>query len=141
MAPHPGIDTGQIKEKARKDLLDLLEGVCKAVHPHLHTLLGARTECKQVRGKKNLVIERALAGPIGLFVKFSTLQEYGVDKVFFLENDNVDSSQRSIIFMARGENAVRILAIAGEFLAPISACPACGQSHSCLGAEWISGLI
>ena len=29
MAPHPGIDTNQIKEKARKDLLDLLEGVCK----------------------------------------------------------------------------------------------------------------
>ena len=30
MAPHPGVDTDQIKEKARKDLLDLLEGVCKA---------------------------------------------------------------------------------------------------------------
>ena len=30
MAPHPGIDTDQIKEKIRKDLLDLLEGVCKA---------------------------------------------------------------------------------------------------------------
>ena len=29
MAPHPGIDTDQIKEKARKDLLDLLEGVCE----------------------------------------------------------------------------------------------------------------
>jgi hypothetical protein len=31
MSPHPGIDTDQIKEKARKDLLDLLEGVCKAM--------------------------------------------------------------------------------------------------------------
>lgn len=30
MAPHPGVDTEQIKEKARKNLLDLLEGVCKA---------------------------------------------------------------------------------------------------------------
>ena len=29
MAPEPGIDTKQIREKARKDLLDLLEGVCK----------------------------------------------------------------------------------------------------------------
>lgn len=29
MAPHPGLDTDQIREKARKDLLDLLEGVCK----------------------------------------------------------------------------------------------------------------
>ena len=30
MAPHPGIDTDHIQEKARKDLLDLLEGVCEA---------------------------------------------------------------------------------------------------------------
>ena len=30
MAPHPGIDTDEIREKARKDLLGLLEGVCKA---------------------------------------------------------------------------------------------------------------
>ena len=30
MAPHPGIDTDQIKDKARKDLLDLIHGVCKA---------------------------------------------------------------------------------------------------------------
>lgn len=30
MALHPGLDTDQIKEKARKDILDLLEGVCKA---------------------------------------------------------------------------------------------------------------
>jgi len=34
MAPHPGIDTSQIREKARKDLLDLLEGVCKALRIH-----------------------------------------------------------------------------------------------------------
>lgn len=30
MSPHPGIDTDAIKDKARKDVLDLLEGVCKA---------------------------------------------------------------------------------------------------------------
>jgi hypothetical protein len=76
----------------------------------------------QVRGKKNLVIEKALAGPLGLFVKFSTLQEYGVDKVFFLENDNVDSSQRNVVFLTRGENAAKPLAIAGMFLALILFC-------------------
>jgi hypothetical protein len=59
------------------------------------------------------VIEKSLAGPIGVFVKFSTLQEYGVDKVFFLENDNVDTSQRNIIFLARGEKATQPMAIAG----------------------------
>lgn len=69
----------------------------------------------KVRGKKNLVLEKALAGPIGIFVKFSTLQEYGVDKVFFLENANVDASQKNIIFLTRGENAARPLAVAGVY--------------------------
>jgi hypothetical protein len=30
MAPHAGFDTDSIKQKARKDLLNLLEGVSKA---------------------------------------------------------------------------------------------------------------
>ena len=67
----------------------------------------------QIRGKKNLVIEKALAGTIGLFVKFSTLQEYGVDKVFFLENHNVDASQRNVVFLVRGENAKKTRTVAG----------------------------
>ncbi len=62
------------------------------------------------------MIEKSLAGPIGLFIKFSTLQEYGVDKVFFLENDNVDSLQKNIIFLARGEEASQAIAVAGMFL-------------------------
>lgn len=67
----------------------------------------------QVRGKKNLVIERSLAGTVGLFVKFSTLQEYGVDRLFFLENHNVDQSQRNIVFLIRGENAKTVRTVAG----------------------------
>jgi vacuolar protein sorting-associated protein 33A len=59
------------------------------------------------------VIERSLAGTIGLFVKFSELQEYGVDKLFFLENHNVDSTQRNIVFLARGENAKTVRTVAG----------------------------
>ncbi|KAI4196508.1 MAG: hypothetical protein LQ346_003213 [Caloplaca aetnensis] len=93
MAPHPGIDTESLKDKARKELLNLLEGV---------------------RGKKHLVIERSLAGPIGLFVKFSTLQDHGIDKVFFVENDNLDSSQKNVVFLASGEKASQCIAIAGQ---------------------------
>jgi hypothetical protein len=66
-----------------------------------------------VRGKKNLVLEKALAGPIGNFVKFSTLQDYGVEKVFFLENGNADTSQRNVVFIARAENARHAQSIAG----------------------------
>ena len=68
----------------------------------------------QVRGKKNLVLEKNLAGPIGLLVKFSTLQAYGVDKVFLLENANTDSSQRNVIFIARGEKLINAQTIAGR---------------------------
>ena len=74
-----------------------------------------------------MVIEKSLAGPIGLFVKFSTLQDHGVDKVFFLENDNVDASQKNIIFLARGEKANQPIAIAGMYVLLLScmwgACP------------------
>ena len=37
-----------------------------------------------------------------------------MDKVFFLENHNVDSSQRNIVFLVRGENAKKIRTVAGE---------------------------
>jgi hypothetical protein len=35
MAPHVGFDTDQIKDKCRKDLLYLLEGVSKDILPQL----------------------------------------------------------------------------------------------------------
>ena len=62
------------------------------------------------------MLEKALAGPIGVFVKFSTLQEYGVDRVFLLENNNVDSSQRNVVFLAHGEKASHAQAIAGMYV-------------------------
>ena len=61
------------------------------------------------------MLEKALAGSLNLLVKFSTLQEYGVDKPFFLENDNVDSSQRNVVFLVRGEKAKTVMAVAGRF--------------------------
>ncbi|RYP42937.1 hypothetical protein DL770_011979 [Monosporascus sp. CRB-9-2] len=93
MVPHVGFDVEHIRDKARKDLLYLLEGV---------------------RGKKNLVIDRSLAGPLGTVVKVSTLQDYGVDKFFFLENNNADTSQRNVVFMARGECARHAQSIAEQ---------------------------
>ncbi|KAJ1327619.1 vacuolar protein sorting-associated protein 33A [Microdochium nivale] len=93
MAPYVGFDVEHVRDKARKDLLYLLESV---------------------RGKKNLVLERSLAGPINTIVKVSTLHDYGVDKFFFLENDNADTSQQSVIFIARGECARHAHAIAQQ---------------------------
>lgn len=49
------------------------------------------------------MFDKSLVGPIGTIVKVNTLQEYGVDKFFVLENDNVDTSQQNVVFIARGE--------------------------------------
>ena len=93
---------------------------------------------RQVRGKKNLVIEKALAGPVGILVKFSTLQEHGVDKVYVLENDNVDASQKNVIFLARGEKATAPIAIAG--MLTISYCFSGSRSILRLGSIRLKSL-
>ena len=92
---------------------------CLKAYVRLNNISSKRqveAKLSQVRGKKNLVIEKSLAGPIGIFVKFTTLQDHGVDKVFFLENDNVDASQKNVIFLARGEKANQPLAVAGMYV-------------------------
>lgn len=59
------------------------------------------------------MLQKDLVGPVEALVKFSTLQEYGVDRIFFLENDNVDSSQQNVIFIAGGEKGKQAHSIAG----------------------------
>ncbi|KAH7209251.1 Sec1-like protein [Fusarium oxysporum] len=93
MAPRIEFNVEQIRNKARKDLLYLLEGV---------------------RGKKNVVLDQSLVGPIGTIVKVAVLQEYGVDKFFILENDNADTSQRNVVFISRGECGRHAEAIAAQ---------------------------
>ena len=61
------------------------------------------------------MIEKNLAGPLGVIVKASTLRDYGVDNFFFLENNNTDASQRNVVFIARGESARNAQSIAGQF--------------------------
>ena len=77
-----------------------------------------------------MVIEKSLAGTIGLFVKFSTLQEYGVDKVFFLENHNVDASQRNVVFLVRGENAKKARTVAGMLTFCLTLRSLCAPFHA-----------
>ena len=89
----------------------------------------------QVRGKKNLVISQDLAGPVGLFVKFSLLQEYGVDRVFLLENGNVDSTQRNVVFLAHAEKIRQVRAVAGmSFLPDHHLLPSVVNSFLCVVA-------
>lgn len=71
------------------------------------------TSSAQVRGKKNVVFSKELPGLVSLFVGFSVLRDYGVEKVFVLENGNTDSSQRNIVYVVDGEDAAVVQAVAG----------------------------
>lgn len=62
------------------------------------------------------MISKDLAGPVGLFVKFSVLQEYGVDRVFLLENGNTDSSQKNIVFLVHAEKPAQVQSTAGMII-------------------------
>ncbi|OAP63522.1 hypothetical protein AYL99_02749 [Fonsecaea erecta] len=93
MAPNIDKEAEHLRNKAKKELLGLLEGV---------------------RGKKNLVIGKDLTGLLSLFIQFPTLKEYGVDKVFELENGNTDSSQRNVVYLVHGERASLVQAVADQ---------------------------
>lgn len=61
------------------------------------------------------MIEKALAGPISLIVKTSTLRDYGVNDFSFLEDERAEVTQRNVVFIARGECAKHAQTIAGMF--------------------------
>lgn len=114
MAPFAMAEADFLRDNARRGLLQLLEGV--SANSVAYVLTSCLTLLSQVRGKKNLVISKDLTGPLGLFVKFSVLQEYGVDKVFLLETENVDSSQRNVVFLVRAVEPKHVQSTAGMYV-------------------------
>jgi hypothetical protein len=98
-----GINIESIKANALKDLLDVVDSV---------------------RGKKALVLDPSLTGPLGLVVKFSLLRDHGIDKVFHLEPSPLAVPQDKIIYLCRPQqrNAQMILGtrtpIADSYLPP-----------------------
>lgn len=76
---------------------------------------------------------------MGLFVKFSELQDYGVHRVFYLENANIDSSQRNVVFLVRGEPSRHVRTVAGMtllFLPPLLACEAIARIFYVWDTKW-----
>lgn len=63
------------------------------------------------------MLEKSLVGPVELLVTIATLREHGVDRIFFLENDNADSSQKNVLFLARGEKPKQAQMVAGKLFA------------------------
>ena len=54
-----------------------------------------------VRGKKSLVIDQSVSGPLSLIADFSVLKEHGVEKIFHLGPKPMDLGSQSIVFLTR----------------------------------------
>ncbi|KIK07306.1 hypothetical protein K443DRAFT_627291 [Laccaria amethystina LaAM-08-1] len=74
------LDVSLLKEIAKKDLVDALNGV---------------------NGAKTLVLDASLAGPLGLVIEVSLLKQHGVDKMFWLESGALTSTTTNIVYLCR----------------------------------------
>ncbi|EMD42298.1 hypothetical protein CERSUDRAFT_102649 [Gelatoporia subvermispora B] len=74
------LDVSQLKEVARKGLVDALNSV---------------------NGAKTLVLDPSLAGPLGLVTEVALLKHHGVDKMFWLEPGPLSASTTNIVYLCR----------------------------------------
>ncbi|KAI8908166.1 Sec1-like protein [Powellomyces hirtus] len=75
-----GFSTAPIKAHARKELVDLLDSV---------------------RGKKGVVLDPGLSGPLSLIAEFSLLKEHGVEKIYHLSAEHFTTECTSLIYICR----------------------------------------
>ncbi|KAJ3023189.1 hypothetical protein HKX48_003967 [Thoreauomyces humboldtii] len=75
-----GFSTAAVRAHARKELIDLLDSV---------------------RGKKGVVLDPALSGPLSLVAEFSLLKEHGVEKIYHLAADQPMTECASMIYICR----------------------------------------
>lgn len=52
-------------------------------------------------GKKILIMDEALVGPLGLIAEYSLLKEHGVEKLLLLVSNRVDTDINTVIFLTR----------------------------------------
>ncbi|KAI8845521.1 Sec1-like protein [Chytridium lagenaria] len=74
-----------IKEHARKELIDVLDSV---------------------RGRKGLVIDPSLSGPLSLIAEFSLLKEHGVEKIYHLGPEKPETDCRNLVYICRPKIAL-----------------------------------
>ncbi|ORX89440.1 vacuolar protein sorting-associated protein 33A [Basidiobolus meristosporus CBS 931.73] len=82
-APHLGhtsLNINALRDLSRKELTDVLDSA---------------------RGKKTLVLDPNLSGPLSLITEFSLLKEHGVEKIFYLQSGPLETESSSIIYICR----------------------------------------
>lgn len=74
------VDLAQLREAEKADLVKILQSV---------------------RGKKGLVLDPKLSGPLGLIAEVSVLREHGVEKIFHLLPGKLATDVDSLIYLIR----------------------------------------
>ncbi|KAL1923818.1 uncharacterized protein VTP21DRAFT_8798 [Calcarisporiella thermophila] len=76
------LDVQYLRELARKQLTDVLDSV---------------------RGKKALVLDPSLSGPLSLIAEFSYLKEHGVEKIYHLQPGPLETDCQSLLYICRAQ--------------------------------------
>eukprot|EP01135_Chromosphaera_perkinsii_P005349 Nk52_evm30s343 gene=Nk52_evmTU30s343 len=80
------VNVGAIRDFLRKDLLQCIDSV------------GG--------GKKSMVLDQKLVGPVGLISEYSLLKEHGVDKLYHLLPGKLETEPKTIIYFTRPDPAL-----------------------------------
>ncbi|RKP19930.1 Sec1-like protein [Rozella allomycis CSF55] len=52
-------------------------------------------------GKKALVLDSSLSGPLSLIAEFSLLKEHGIEKIYHIESESLQLSNNQVLFLIR----------------------------------------
>ncbi|KAG9304488.1 hypothetical protein G9A89_020052 [Geosiphon pyriformis] len=74
------LNVSTLRELARKELTNVLDSV---------------------RGRKCLVLDSKISGPLGLVAEFSLLKDHGVEKMHHLQQGPLETELRSVIYICR----------------------------------------
>ncbi|EXX62843.1 Vps33p [Rhizophagus irregularis DAOM 197198w] len=77
---HSSLNVNSLRDLARKELTNVLDSV---------------------RGKKCLVLDPNISGPLSLIAGFSLLKEHGVEKVHYLQQGPLETELKSLIYICR----------------------------------------
>ncbi|RIA91417.1 vacuolar protein sorting 33A [Glomus cerebriforme] len=77
---HSSLNVTSLRDLARKELTKVLDSV---------------------RGKKCLVLDPNISGPLSLIAEFSLLKEHGVEKMHYLQSGPLETELKSLIYICR----------------------------------------
>ncbi|KAK4687121.1 vacuolar protein sorting-associated protein 33A, partial [Tremellales sp. Uapishka_1] len=100
-----GLDVGLLKELAKSALVESLN---------------------EIQGTKTLIIDPALAGPVGLITEVALLKHQAVDKIFWLEDGPLNATTRNVVWLCRPRRSfMRIIAdqVRSHQTNPLSSAP------------------